>query len=404
MPAFRACGRKAAALASSRPPAHHPVRRPVTVGTLACLAVLSAGVVMLMALRAQTLPEVSGRFAVGGMELGLAPGTAAIEREGAATPRVHVWYPLTPDTIAPEAPRRFPVLLYFPGWPGSAADNLILVRELASHGYVVAAAEYPAIPADGARAPEPFLDFSSAQGFQDSVRRNDQRVRARAHDAVAILDALTVRGGSKRDILSPSPHLGVLPGAGILGFSLGGAVAAEACRLDRRFAAAVNLDGLHFAAAAQQGVEQPYLLISDDSPLPTPAELDAADPGLRYLSALIKADYEQTVANLERHGGTFATLAGTRHVNFSDGASRWRFRRLTEAGSIDPARAHEIIQAYVLAFFAKYLQGEDSPLLAGNSTRYPEMHLRIWTRAAGRAVPAEPATAPPRQAREARPT
>ena len=317
---------------------------------------------------------VSGPFAVGRMELSLGP--AAIGRGSAVAPRVQLWYPAIQDSAHVAVPR-FPVLLYFPGWPGSPADNLILVRQLASHGYVVAAAEYPVDPAE--RASEPFLDFSSAQRFQDSVRRNDERVRARAQDAVAILDRLamlgTVDGGACTRRLDAAR-------AGILGFSLGGAVAAEACRLDRRLAAAVNLNGLHFAGAAQRGVEQPYLLISDESPLPTRAELEAADSRLRYSSMLKKTDYEQTILNLQRHGGFFAVLAGARHVNFSDAALRSPFRWLTGAGPIDPLRAHEVIKAYVLAFFAKYLQGEVSPLLGGNSQRYPEMHLRLWDRAA----------------------
>lgn len=329
-------------------------------------------------LPARSLPDVSVPYAISSMELRLAP--AALSRDKAAAPRTHVWYPVIRE-IGQHAPRRrFPVLLYFPGWPGGAADNLILVRALASQGYIVAAVEYPGYSSDSARAAEPLLDFSSAEHFQDSMRRNDERVRTRAQDAVAILDRLEIPGA----VGDGEPTHRLETGrVGILGYSFGGAIAAEACRLDRRFAAAVNMDGLHFAGAAHQGVEQPYLLISDGAPPPTRAELESVDPRQRHLSTLIKTDYEQALANLERHGGTFARLDGARHVNFSDAALRWPFRWLGGTGSIDPARAHGIIQAYVLAFFAKHLQDEDSPLLAGNSARYPEMQLRIWERPGG---------------------
>lgn len=40
---------------------------------------------------------------------------------------------------------------------------------------------------------------------------------------------------------------------------------------------------------------------------------------------------------------------------------------------IDPARGGKIINAYTLGFFGKYLRGEDSPLLNGNSDDYPEV-------------------------------
>jgi hypothetical protein len=44
----------------------------------------------------------------------------------------------------------------------------------------------------------------------------------------------------------------------------------------------------------------------------------------------------------------------------------------SEPGQIDPRRAHEIINAYTLAFFDQYLRGKPSPLLAAPSPSFPE--------------------------------
>jgi hypothetical protein len=48
----------------------------------------------------------------------------------------------------------------------------------------------------------------------------------------------------------------------------------------------------------------------------------------------------------------------------------------TPAGKLDPRRAHEIINAYTLAFFDKYLKGQDSELLKTSPSPYSEVTFR----------------------------
>jgi hypothetical protein len=43
---------------------------------------------------------------------------------------------------------------------------------------------------------------------------------------------------------------------------------------------------------------------------------------------------------------------------------------------MDARRAHEIIIAYTLAFFDKYLRNRDSELLTSPSDRYPEVTFK----------------------------
>jgi hypothetical protein len=63
------------------------------------------------------------------------------------------------------------------------------------------------------------------------------------------------------------------------------------------------------------------------------------------------------------------TIAKTQHGHFSD--FLLFFRR--NPAELDPKRAHEIITAYTLAFFDKYLRGQNSDLLVGPSDRYSEV-------------------------------
>ena len=66
------------------------------------------------------------------------------------------------------------------------------------------------------------------------------------------------------------------------------------------------------------------------------------------------------------------TIPRTQHGNFGDGV----LFTAPRPGDMDPRRAHEIIVAYAMAFFDRYLRGIDSSLLRGPSTAYPEVELR----------------------------
>jgi hypothetical protein len=141
------------------------------------------------------------------------------------------------------------------------------------------------------------------------------------------------------------------------------------------------MDGWHFADAATYGVDQPYLLISDDTPLPGSADLAAGDPRRRYSAILTQRDHDASMANIRRHGGLAMTIAGTRHADFSDHAGQ-SLRRLVDLSLIAPRRAQDILDAYVSAFFEAELVGRPSPLLVHNSGAYPEVHIEAWPRPA----------------------
>lgn len=44
----------------------------------------------------------------------------------------------------------------------------------------------------------------------------------------------------------------------------------------------------------------------------------------------------------------------------------------------DAARAHRLINAYMLAFFDTYLKGKKSPFLSGTSPEFPEVTFAIY--------------------------
>jgi dienelactone hydrolase len=373
---------------------------------LAATLISLAGIGAFMVFPLQPPTSTTGPFAVGMSKLELSDPTMAPE------PIVQLWYPadrmttgsdsLQPpanggagwppwrriDPVIPAAapavnPPRFPVILYFSGWGGTRLENAIAVRDLASHGFAVVTVLYAARQPGASDAEyrrqiedlERPMDFSSTAALQRTIDLAANRVRARARHATIILDAL-----ARLDKYDPGgrfTHRLRLDRVGIFGFSLGGAVAAQAAWLDPRFKAAVNLDGWHFAEAAEQGVDKPYLIMSDDTPPPSAADLASGNPVTRAMASLNDQDYRRSIENLRQHGGFYLTISGTTHVNYTDAALRSRIRRVTGAGPIAPVRAVEIIDAHLREFFEKYLLDQDSGLFKAGGARFPEARIQI---------------------------
>ncbi|HEY3341404.1 MAG TPA: hypothetical protein VGK81_05275, partial [Anaerolineae bacterium] len=82
-------------------------------------------------------------------------------------------------------------------------------------------------------------------------------------------------------------------------------------------------------------------------------------------------------------GAYLLNVSGAQHFNFSDlpqrqvPPARPLFRAMGLTGSIDPLRGEQIADAYLLAFFDRYLRNIASPLLAGSSPAYPEVQITM---------------------------
>jgi dienelactone hydrolase len=388
-----------------------PGPRMAALAVLAIVILVGAAAFLCVAATDEAPLSPTGQFGVGVTTLAAEPAATAGSR-----PLLRFWYPGAEDPEPPRAPgwnarilrrvplgawigdklrppqplpialypSRFPVLIDVPSGSGSQADNEILLRELVSRGFIVVTLEYgepvrrgAATPSSGPRP----MDFSSAAAFEETLRWADELTRSRARDAVWAADRLAALDKAAEQADSRSRFAGRLDlqNLGIFGFSLGGAAAAQACWLDDRFHAAVNLDGWHFADAAEHGVRQPYLLFSDDTPLPSAADLVSPDPLIRDLSILNRRDGLGTLGNLHRNGGIRIRLAGSRHLSFTDRSLRRASRGFSDYGSIDPRRALEIVDAYVAAFFEIELKGKDSAQFAVLSNAMPEAQVQVWS-------------------------
>jgi dienelactone hydrolase len=329
-------------------------------------------------------PRPTGRYPVGVTTLTLVRDAA--EGSARGTYDVQVWYPAqragtrapygtgipglrrlayhrllrtnaSPDVPLAGSTERFPVIVYVAGWGGQRTDNTVLAEDLASHGFVVAALSDVAFDLPPIPELSTPLDFSSKSAYSATLEVARARASYEAERASRVLDELQALDGAA----APARFANRLNAgrAGIVGFSFGGAVALETCARDARFAAAVNLDGWLFGV--RNAGECPYLLVSDNAPLPGAADLAATDPVRRYESTLTVADEAVQRAALQ-HDGYSLIVADATHLSFTDVPFYSPLRRF-EPGSVDPKRVSAIVNRYVLSFFDRYVAGRAAPLL-----------------------------------------
>jgi dienelactone hydrolase len=321
------------------------------------------------------------------------------DEEFVSAPLVQLWYPAAPRPIqrrvgeflqarlaarlkrtdsvpgaldAPPEPgtTQWPVVVYFGGWPEDSLQNRSVICELVSRGFAVASLYYPQQPG------RPMLEYTSDAAFKHTVELDDARVRTFARDASATLDALARldEGNTDRRFV----HRLNLQRTGILGYSFGGAVAAQAPLMDPRFQAAVNLDGRHWAEALRSGVRVAYLYVGEELLMPTAAMLSSPDPATRYEAQMDQADYTNLAANLRANGGIQVTIEGMEHPNFSDDVLRSPLRRLSGGGAINARRGLLIVNSLVAEFFGQQLAQRPARLLAGNPRPFPEARADYW--------------------------
>ncbi len=170
-------------------------------------------------------------------------------------PEAGAWNRVQPHVIdnAPvtASKERFPVVLFSPGNQMLSALYSYLLEEIASHGYIVIGIDHPF----DVRAV--LVESDSVVSFADRAWPKLEMPTGPVPDpespyARFYKDRVAVRVADARFVaaqLAKPGALGALSGhvdasrLAIVGHSIGGVAAGEACRADRIFAACVNLDG-----------------------------------------------------------------------------------------------------------------------------------------------------------------
>jgi hypothetical protein len=283
--------------------------------------------------------------------------------------------------------QHYPVLLYTPSWSGIRTECTVQVEELASHGYVVVGIDHPysssvvAFP-DGRIARRKFVgdeDYSSPEAVDAFVKTADLQVKLRALDASFVLDTLgRLHASDPEGLLAGKLDLARV---GIFGFSLGGGTAAEACWLDRRFKAGLDMGGMIAGESAKLGTFAPFFFMFEglyEHPPYTPgADFSGVGADKQRDIEFTRKQFEMMKNSLSRFGGFWMVIDGIRHMDFCDSPFFSPLRR----GSVDPASTAQILRKYALAFFDSILGTTEQTSLAGPSLHLPGVRLQVWKRA-----------------------
>lgn len=162
---------------------------------------------------------------------------------------------------------------------------------------------------------------------------------------------------------------------GLFGHSGGGEVGADACQADPRLRACLLEDVWMPANVVRDGLRQPAMWLTRDAGT---MRLERRQAG-----GWSEADIHKTLTTMRAvfnslpADGYYVQIPGIFHIEMSDAPllSPLLAPRLGLSGPLGTQRAHNIINAYTLAFFNQHLKGQPAPLLNGPSRQYPEVRL-----------------------------
>ncbi|MEV3988830.1 alpha/beta hydrolase [Streptomyces sp. NPDC049837] len=286
-------------------------------------------------------------------------------------------------TGAPALPVRRPVLLYSPGGGDPRTFGTGLAEELAAHGYVVVTVDHPGEPG-AVEFPGGRVRGYGLPGTPADPRVFRTMMATRLADLRFVLDELTALAGGRNPDASARPLPEDLGRAvdvrrvGVYGHSAGGAAAAEVLYEDRRFAAAVNMEGYldyppdapgeagELLPVARHGVDRPLFLYGTD--------------GFR------DARLERSWSAMVRHRPQctpWRRIDRAAHWVFTDYAAmapQLQAARLMTAeerngfvGAIHPARSVPLVRGRVLSFFSRHLM--EGGTVSGSGARSHEQEI-----------------------------
>ncbi len=238
----------------------------------------------------------------------------------------------------------FPVILFSHGLSGMRFQNTALMEDLASHGYVVLAADH------SYEANITIFDNGETAEYRAGKRRalNDELLQSiDLSQLYIVVDDLRfmldkIENPKSETLLKALPYR--KENIGIMGHSLGGAAAINTMAIDERISSTMVLDGWYTPvpdSVILSGVHKPIFHIG---------QKEWSDPG-NYIRM------DQLLANSS--GAIFKVLIpGTMHTDFTDMPLFTPFSHFIGYTAIDdPDRLNALLRKSALRFFDAYLKG-----------------------------------------------
>jgi len=245
---------------------------------------------------------------------------------------------------------KYPLILYSPGNGSTRFQNLSLVEELVSNGYIVIGMDHPYTSSDMT-----YPDGTSAvrsEGELSNVPEEhifEMEIDIRAKDMAFVIEQLRSKADSLADIRNILDEID-LNSIGVAGHSYGGSTISQVMADDPNIKAGISYDGGLWGSPVTKGIHQPFLYMS-------------ASKTLDYLYSTKKSEVFQkefvksvlqNLSKTEQASGKdfyFAWLEDYNHYSFTD------------VPYIIPVfssghRSTQMTNEVSLAFFDQYLKGK----------------------------------------------
>jgi dienelactone hydrolase len=248
------------------------------------------------------------------------------------------------DAKPAQSGKPFPIVIFSPGNGTNAELYTVLASDLASHGYVVVGLNHPYDVAAVELSDHEVAQFYKDQWSLDASAHASfiaERIQVRTEDMRFGLDQLEALNA---DVHSPFAGMLDVDSVAAAGHSLGGITASQACTIDSRFHACLNLDGLQRGgpfSADETAIppSQPFLFLTKEA----------------HLHPRLIEKFESTKESY------WVVVHGASHESFTDGPS-------LQPGLLPlPGRADQILaltQQITLAFLDRTLKDQPGDLLS----------------------------------------
>jgi dienelactone hydrolase len=280
------------------------------------------------------------------------------------------------DAPLAESKEPFPILVYQPGGGTQRFVGTFETEELASHGYVVVSVDHPGF-SETVLFPDgvPFkadqhLAPAETGDFRVDVEKSWDWLNVEVFptwiaDATYTLDKIEQLNKTPRQLFYQRLDLSRI---GMFGWSFGGATSVEMSIGDPRVKAVVDQDGQLFGGARTKGTSRPLMLMhhGGEDKAPKPEQQTILNEYIAQTEVWDRSMIEHSTNDRYE-----VTMTKTQHGHFSD----FMLAMPPDKDELDARRGHAIVIAYTLAFFNKYLLGQDSDLLKGPSAKYPEVNF-----------------------------
>ncbi len=279
----------------------------------------------------------------------------------------------------------YPVLIFSHGYLTTISSNTILMEELASQGYIIFSIGHSyqnivSIYPDGKVVPyneehvalasklEDEKKISLFQEFIDCTDKTKKKVLYSQYitkhfiaesfdiwvdDTLFVMDELERLNQTDPDFSGKLD----LSRLGLLGHSLGGAVASRISLLDNRCKAGINMDGIQFRDIKEDDISSGAFMFMYSG-------------GRNSMNSILYDNFIKSTYS--------ATITDSKHMDYTDFPYIFPLSKLLGfSGSVDGKMMTDITNQYVFSFFNKHLNGTDEPLLEGASKEYQNVKFNI---------------------------